>query len=170
MNCKKIRDLILTDYLDAQCAEGVNKLVRTHVAECSECKKFEAEARRICVESFADAGRETPPSYVWSRIQKAILSQEKKTVFEIFRERLAEVFRVKSPAFSLAITIFVVIISVTAIGSHKLYTQVTNRRLAESYLQEQLEYLASAQTQSGADMVDFGTPIEEYILEETSKG
>ena len=47
MNCKKIRELILTDYIDGEADEKTKMSVNAHVAECAECKELLSSVQKI---------------------------------------------------------------------------------------------------------------------------
>ena len=44
MKCKKIQEIILTDYLDGQLDEKQRSSLGRHLAECKSCKEFSTYA------------------------------------------------------------------------------------------------------------------------------
>jgi anti-sigma factor RsiW len=78
MNCKEIKHLILTDYVDGELSPAKAKLLESHLAGCSACR-LQAQAMQQQGEIFAQGPNiGTPHEMVWNRIKTGI--RERGTV------------------------------------------------------------------------------------------
>ena len=78
MNCKKIQDLILTDYLDDQISEKEKRPIEEHLSHCRFCRDFAAAARKVGAGLFTNLDKVGPPEFVWRRIRENIIAQQRK--------------------------------------------------------------------------------------------
>ncbi|MBM4128995.1 MAG: zf-HC2 domain-containing protein, partial [Nitrospira sp.] len=60
MNCEKIQELILTDYLDGEIDKRQEEFIKQHLATCIGCQEFLSIAQKTVVEPFLNAGKVTP--------------------------------------------------------------------------------------------------------------
>ena len=60
MKCKKIREIILTDYIDGQLNEKQRSSLGLHLAECKGCKEFSTYAVKNIAGLFTNAERLIP--------------------------------------------------------------------------------------------------------------
>ena len=68
MNCKRTRELLLTDYLDQQASLELKTEVEEHQKTCPECRRLEEEIRRAIVLPFQDAKGPQAPEFLWLNI------------------------------------------------------------------------------------------------------
>ena len=165
MNCKKIQELLLTDYLDNQMNEKEKKSVDDHLAYCRDCARFSIAARKVSSGLFVDVKKSHPPEFIWQRIKESIIAEQKrKTGFaaNLF-ERLKAVLYIPKPAMAVASAItLIVIVGIMA----KL---IVNSQLAvRAGTQEQSEYSdysmeIPADVSANGEAI-FGTLIEKYFL------
>ena len=146
MRCKKIQELILTDYIDGQMEEKQKAPIEKHLDGCPECKEFYASAKKVSTDLFVNADRANPPEFVWQRLRDTILAERQK--------KPEYVFHIPRPVFALATAMTLFLIVGTIIGLRVNEWQASN---AEKDRQAQyLDY---------QEEVGFGTSIEEYFLE-----
>ena len=152
MNCKKIRELIMTDYIDGELREKLERKTREHLARCSDCRVFESELKKSAIEPFKDAKKLEAPGIVWENVREAIKEPEK-----------APVIIIRRPAFSFALaTVAIILIAIFTIPLFRGPGAVT------SYMEEQagvFAYLDNGESgfMNGEDE-GLGTTIEEYFL------
>ncbi len=165
MNCKKIQELILTDYLDGQMNDNQKMRIKIHFIRCNQCNEFFEAARKVVAEPFVNAERLDPPEFIWSRIKEGIIAehQRKTGLIANFLRKLKPIHYIPKPAFSIATVIALILI----IGvMTKL--RVNNQAALEVVPQGQIEYFTySLDTPVSAfinDKTGFGTSIEEYFL------
>ena len=162
MNCKKSRELILTDYLDDQMDEEGKARIEEHLARCQSCKKFLLTAKKTADGLFSDAKRASPPGYIWRRVKETILATQRKKAFsaESVFERLRAFLYIRRPALAVA-TIIILVLAVGTMAG----IRVSGR---EALIQDQAEYLDYLAGASGDVLMDdnagFGTPVEKYFL------
>lgn len=165
MNCKKIRKIILTDYLDDQMGKKEKLSIEKHLSDCRSCREFALNARKACAEMFTNTGKANPPEFVWRRIREAIIAKErKKENFAVrFLEKIKYAFYIPNPAIAFATIVALMLIFG---GITKL--MVANHELLKDNAQEQVEYLDYSMEipadASANDEAGFGTSIEKYFL------
>jgi len=141
MNCEKVRELLLTDYVDRELDADTAALVGAHLARCASCKAFEATVLHAAVEPFKAAAPSTPPAHVWKRIERAIASEPKRRVFLAFPK----------PVFVMAtVTMLVVAIALFA------RAQDAERRSLAHYVAEEMLFLSPS--------YDDGAPVGDEDL------
>ena len=159
MNCEKIQELILTDYLDGQLDAKCKDLVDQHLAGCPGCKEFSGIVGRSVFEPFLKAESLRPPEQVWFSIKENIAAEQpgRSNVFANFLENFQNSVRIPRPAiaFVTAMTLVIVVGTLTRFASH-----------APVNTNEQVEYMAQMIDASGDVAADdgFGTDEEKYFL------
>jgi len=161
MRCKKVQELLKSDYLDGETASGETRDIAEHLEQCLECRSVEKElqAQRMF---FKEAKRQQPPDRVWQNIRKAIveesLEQDNQLRAGIF-ERLREFFWPPRPIFTLAsaitVVVFIAVLAGVIIQKRQLFNIANS---AESFTEYRL---------NGGNEValsGLGTGIEEYFL------
>lgn len=73
--CKKIKDLILTDFVDGELDVSIKGKVDTHLLACSECRKFTQEVESQLVAPLQGVKRQPVPDHLWSLIKDRIESE-----------------------------------------------------------------------------------------------
>lgn len=68
MNCKRVRQAIITDYSDGEVSAAEEKEIKAHLAACAECRKFESSVLRSAVTPFSGARKEEVPPEIWDGI------------------------------------------------------------------------------------------------------
>ncbi|MFA6320309.1 MAG: zf-HC2 domain-containing protein [Candidatus Omnitrophota bacterium] len=161
MNCKKIRQVILTDYLDGEMDAKGKSLIDEHMAKCPVCKSFYLNVKKASEEVFLNAKCANPPEYVWRRIKEGILSEreKKKSFVPDILSGLKSILYIPKPAFAIASVLILVI----AIGTMAHFRSGYNRAAAE-----QLDYFnyltVSSADASANNSTGLGTTIEKYFM------
>jgi len=162
MNCKKVQELILTDYLDNQMEAGEKLFLESHLARCADCREALAAARKVTDELFAGAQQLNPPDFLWQQVKKSIIAQESKrrSFVADFFARLRPVVYVRKPIFAVAVMIMLVLIAGTTI------TLRINGGAAVKSGQIEYSYYSMGEPvdQPVDDEADFGTSVEQYFL------
>ena len=159
MDCKRIQELLATDYLDGRLSLPELKTVREHLAGCPSCAALEKEllAQR---EIFQQSKRASVPPEIWHNISsKIIIERLRKEQQAMLWERLIGMIRRPRPVFALA-SIFAVMIMVAAFSGI-----ILRQRPAEK--QEGAQQAASVyglRPVNGEVISDLGTNIEKYFL------
>ena len=165
MNCKKIQELIITDYLDNEVSAAVREEVRAHLASCPGCREFEQAVRRSASEPFRKMKRQEPSAEIWQRIKAALEQKQEKEsrgLLAGFLDSLSSVFRSRKPVFALSSAIAAAIMVIFLVQA-PLYRQ----KMINQYLQDESQYMLSlrAPVNGGIESeLEFGTGIEQYFF------
>ncbi len=156
--CKKIKDLILTDYIDDQVDQLVKAQIDEHLLSCVDCRLFAQDAKERL--TFDSASREEVPQHLWLKIKEKIQNDSSPRLkYNDFFHAFHRVFSL--PYLAPALAGFVIVILLGSVG---FYHQLSERQQAK----EQGEYLVSLWRSSdvGADIQGNAdqTSIEKYFL------
>ncbi|MFH2138999.1 MAG: anti-sigma factor [Candidatus Omnitrophota bacterium] len=169
MNCKKIQDMIIADYLDGTADEKEKQNIQAHLSNCKHCQEFLKIAKKTVIEPFQNAQKEKAPEEAWANIKTMILKEKQESqsnpVFD-FLNNLKTIFN-PQPAFAIASILSVCLIAI--IVSRNIpnknendYVKVGNGDY-EEYVVSTMEYSDDA---SGEDEYSgYGTAIEEMFLQ-----
>lgn len=156
MKCRKIQEILKSDYLDGELSSRDQEAIKAHLAQCAQCRKVE-EGLQSQRSLFQGAVRQPVPERVWQNIRESIvaerLAKERRSVLGmmgdyIFAPRPALVL-----ASGLTMLIFVMFFAGSVI-QRKQASNGTNN-------QERTEITNSV---SDILMYDLGTDVEKYFL------
>lgn len=167
MKCKRVKELILTDYLDGQANEEQKKNIEKHLASCGLCNEYELAVRETAFDPFINAERQNPPESAWHKIKEQIEEEQQRqgltSPFADLIRRINPFVYVPKPALAVA-TIVIVLFVVIAII--KLPSEISEVVKVDTDNQiECMNYLLGVFDQDSiTENNDFGTSIEEYFL------
>ena len=165
MKCKKIQEIILTDYLDGQLNEKQKSSLGLHLAECKGCKEFSTYAMKNIAGLFTNAERLIPSEIVWRRIKGNIEAERpNKPGFVIgFFERLKGSLYIPKP-----VTIFVTALTFILVASLVLALYIGNQNKlnynSQKTIQDKDYYEELLSDTYTTKDTGFGTAIEENFL------
>jgi len=166
MNCKKIRDLIITDYLDQEAADAVQKEVQAHLKVCAGCRGFEQALREKVSVPLRAVEPAVPPESVWRRIQEAIEEEQVQQGVPVFRRVFdflaGTVFKPK-PVVALSAALAIIIVSLLFLRG-PFYRQW----IVKDYLREQSASMSLSTNGELEKDIGFGTAIENIFFGELS--
>jgi anti-sigma factor RsiW len=161
MHCKKIQELLQTDYLDGQIDLPRKQFIQEHLKTCSECSALEKKLQAWRI-SFQGIKSQPVPERVWSNIREAIVTERLKQqeaaasgIFEYFRGLLYG----RGPAMVLATSLFSVLIIFAVFGNLVIQRQIISKQNAAEKIAGY-----SLNNKNGYVLYDLGTSIEEYFL------
>jgi len=150
MRCRKIRNLIITDYTDNEISPENRNLVDRHLKDCGRCREYKAVLTGSAVEPFRKIITVEPSDSVWRGIKEAIRPKSGPSL-------MPEFFYVPRHVFALATAVVMVFfLGVLA----KTYMDRHDTAGLDSA--DQTEYFASLFRDNGN--IGYGTAIEEYFL------
>lgn len=76
MNCQKIREVILTDYIDNELEEKTQTKIKNHLANCPACRNVEKALKAMIVEPLRNSESFNPPAVLWSKIRNKLAQKE----------------------------------------------------------------------------------------------
>lgn len=156
MRCKKIRKMILTDYIDRELDTRNYEEIESHLASCEGCRKVKEEALGVTA-SLRYSARLDPPETLWVGIKEAIEEEnaaKENDVFSGIREFLAD----KKPVLAAMATAF----AIAAVVLVKSY--VYDPLVLNAYMVKQMEFLDYLDNGNGGASSDSGIPFEDLFL------
>jgi len=164
MDCKKIQELIITDYADGETSEALRKGIEEHLISCGRCRAFKASLDKAAIGPFKYVQAEKPPERVWHNIKSTIEREwSVKPAINIF-DRLVEFLQPKKTVFAFA-TAAVIILMVSVFT----FARYSGEKAVNSYLQEQADSFYYINENGDSSFTDtgyagFDTGIEEFFL------
>jgi len=160
IQCKLIKDLLKSDYLDGELSKADEQIVKDHLKHCLECKELEKQLR-ISHQIFQGAQRTTVPGRVWNNIQESIIAEKLKQnekVPHIIFDKLRGLVPFSRPSVLFAASLSMVLIfAVFYVGIHNKI-DLSKQNSTESIM----NYSLNSDTDYA--MYDLGTNIEAYFL------
>jgi anti-sigma factor RsiW len=159
MKCKKICDLLKSDYLDGELNDKLRREIERHLGRCPACRllKQELDSQRIALHSLE---KQEVPVQIWQNIQNTILQEQikqRKNVFSYVREGLRRLLYSPRPAFvlasSLAVCIIILFVGKLIVGQRGPFDSAIGENFFGDY-----------RLNGFAEAYNFGTEIEEYFL------
>ena len=119
MNCKRIQEFMITDYIDGQMGIKPESLIDQHLAQCPACSGYLSSIRKVAVNPFVNVSKDVPDQLLWARIKQTI-EEEQQHQLEVslkpnFWDRFKLVVHIPRPAFALA-TIITMIFMIGSTG------------------------------------------------------
>ena len=166
MNCKRIQEFILTDYIDRQIGDKSKSLIDQHLTHCHACQGLLNSIKKEAVNPFVNAPKVVPDKLLWAQVKQTIEEEQQQqletSLKPNFWERIRSAVHIPRPAFALA-TIVTMILMIGSTGQLFFSSQVVRING-----QDQVEYLSSL-IDEPVDLAsnngnDLQTPIEKYFL------
>ncbi len=156
MNCKKIQELLVTDYLDGELSTTILDSIKQHMDSCIHCRQFEQETQRIML-PFEKARYIEPPTRVWKGVREKIIAEQmlpQDSLFACLVERLREfLFIYRQPVFAT--------IALTVVAFALIFIHMPEQT---DILNVVAEDIGSMNHEENDMICDFGTDIEKYFL------
>lgn len=154
MKCDKIKDMLMTDYIDGRCAPGVKREIEEHLAGCVTCREFYSVLVKNAAQPFKGLGPLEAPAGMWEEIKGRIEEKEEA------RTSVSRIlFPVRRAVFAMAAFMLVAGLLV-GVKAWRLY----DSDLMSKYTRDQLYYFSLEETDEGSDNGSFGTIVEEFLL------
>jgi len=167
MKCKKVKDMILTDYSDKEIRPEQRGLIEKHLAQCKACREFVSMVRKSAMDPFRKVKTQRSLDPIWHRIKETIEveTQQETRPYPVpdLIDKLKNFIYIPRPVFAVA----TVMVAVLVLGIFtKLY--IDKQEIAMVRSEEQVEYLAHLFGENGyalnGEDAGYGTAIEEYFL------
>lgn len=166
MNCKKIQELILTDYLDEQMEQDQKKIIEDHLSSCVYCREFAEAAKTGIIDPLSNSEKVAPSEQVWLNIKESIEQEPAKKnlgSYEDFFRKLKDMIMPQRPAYALAGVFVVILVTMTAIKINQPSQETAVREIQQE--SEAIKYIVEViQDDELDENGDYGTAIEEYFL------
>jgi anti-sigma factor RsiW len=163
MDCKKIKELILTDYSDGEIDAGSREEIEAHLAACAACRQLAGALRKAAIEPFKKIEAVKPPDVVWYRIKEAIMSEKERQpagFFERVRDLLQGAYYVPRPIYATAAVMCALLMAAVF-----AMLPVQQQRVVNKYLQEEMEFVVNLKAEPKTAAYDsLTTKIEKSFL------
>jgi len=155
MNCKKIKELLLTDYADG-CIK-VNDLadLNEHLSVCAQCNAYKEKLFSNVINPLRAQARVQVPSYLQAKVRSAVYVENSKghCVFSVFY------FLHNWKGFGAICGLFML----------AFLLMYTPNKKAENISDEHINYLTEtiygeSLQANASESSDFGTVVETYLL------
>jgi len=162
MKCKRVQDMIKTDYIDGELDALLKSRIDEHLRICPECRRLEETLREGTIDPLKKAELMQPSEAVWDNIRAAIEEERTRTFPAISISALRDLFIFRKPKLAI-VTAFLLAVVITFFSVRYYVSQ----NALEGYLQEQVEFLDLLGNGNGVfdlEDIDIGIPGEEYLL------
>jgi predicted anti-sigma-YlaC factor YlaD len=106
MNCKQIKEILITDYIDNELNGEQLMAIDKHLSACVACRQFKQELLVNTINPFKNAVNIAPPAYIWNNIRTTIAErQSNRSTLPSFFTRLISFPRVSIAAAVMALMI-----------------------------------------------------------------
>lgn len=140
MECKRLRDWLLTDYYDKELRQDLREEVQRHLKRCPECRVF-WEAVQKTGEPFKEAHEMLPEGRVWMGISRRIEAEKERSVAGArWMDFLAPWLRLPQPVFRMAFVAAMILMIVVATQWPSRYADPVY-----SYMSEQMTVMGELQ-------------------------
>ncbi|MFH2012338.1 MAG: hypothetical protein ABIJ37_06540 [Pseudomonadota bacterium] len=167
MNCKKAKNLILTDYLDGYIKGKAKNAIEDHIEQCNDCREFFAIARKAVIEPFDGIVREKTPEFVWQNLRATIQKGRKRKYYnpaKVLLERLQFLTLVPKPrlVFVSVLSIFLIVVMSIRFSTVKQNQEPT--KMTSDKQNDYLYLMDYSNISANNGSIGYGTDIEEYFL------
>ncbi|MFC1594166.1 zf-HC2 domain-containing protein [Candidatus Omnitrophota bacterium] len=165
MNCKRIQELLMTDYIDGEMTQEQERQFKGHLHMCEACKQFEASLQEKAKEPFQGVEKVVPSESLWYRVQDTIEAEKSsRSIFSGVFDSMPDFLSGRKPAFAVATLAAIIFAAVVLIR-----LPFNGRESTAIYLAEQAEFLSYLSGENGVYNGDFylsdsDAAIEEYFL------
>ncbi|MFH1552253.1 MAG: zf-HC2 domain-containing protein [Candidatus Omnitrophota bacterium] len=159
MRCKKIQELILTDYTDREMTAFSRQRVKDHIKGCANCRVFEERLKEKIITPLQETEHVQPPEAVWLRIKEAVGEPEHIRIMERVTDFLDSLFIARKPVLVAASLLVLMLV-----GGFFARTYFAERNIVNAYMAEQVDFLDSLDNDDGYTDEYNGFLSEDFFL------
>lgn len=157
MDCKKIEEVILTDYIDGKVTGTRLKDIEAHLASCTRCRSLASSLAAVSAE-LQKTKRMEPPSEVWEKI-RAEVDRGPAVAGDAYMHDFFESMRLLAARIRPAIVVTTAAALILAVLT--VARLMPQRSLAS---QDEIMSLVTLDESGNGGDYNFGTPEESYFL------
>ncbi len=155
MKCRKVQDLLITDYSDGELKPGKIKIIEKHLETCRECGLFKEKVSSLSSTILESGGLLKTPEHLWREVNRQTSS--KGGLFETLYLRINGILYSLKPAILSGGVVFAVLLfSLRGFMELKAFNSVM-------YVDEQLDFLDSLSSGIDGSYDDIGIPVEDIV-------
>ena len=153
MKCSKVKDLLLTDYMDGETSPELSKKIEEHLITCETCRDLYAAVKERTVLPLREAESIDPPEGLLGLVRDRISAKKQPAILFNISSFLKPVYLMGKPAL-VAVSILLIVLAGVK------YQQVRDHALTKDFLEQQMTYFDDTNGNGNG----FGTSIEEFFL------
>jgi len=155
MNCKKIKELLLTDYADGCANANEMSTINTHLTSCAQCSAYKDRLFSDVINPLRAQAHAQVPSYLQAKVRSASYVENSKgySVFSVF----SFLHGWKGVASMCGLFMVALLLMYTP---NKKSENISNEHI--NYISETV-YGESLQA-NNSENLNFGTAVETYLL------
>lgn len=138
MECDKIKDWLMTDYLDGELGPAEKTNVESHLKGCARCRDLLEVVRKNTVLPFEGVNEMQPDPVVWRSLQEKILAEKKQR--SRWSKQLKDFFavfaKIPQPALRMAVVMALMLMVVVITQWPSPYSDPSL-----AYLEDQMTFL-----------------------------
>ena len=164
MECIKVQEYLMTDYIDGQLSGTLKDLVDEHLSHCHACQNLLCDIKKDAIDPLVNDFQNVPDEFLWAGIKQRIDDEEQRQLEKAlkpdFWEKLGSVVHIPRPAFAL-VRIVTMIFMIGSTGQLFFSAPVMRNNA-----QDQVAYLSTLMEEpvDANNGNDSQTPIEKYFL------
>jgi anti-sigma factor RsiW len=156
MKCDRIRELIMTVYVDGEASDSEKRLVEEHMASCEACRAFHRDVVEKAVTPLRESGVLELDEAVWVRIKERIGRKQEVPLAGVL-EKLRRGLIPERPAFAL------VSVAALLVAGILVWSMFGGKGMSD-YLEDQIYFVNSLVEEENGSYIDLGIPGEDYFL------
>ncbi|MCM8787466.1 MAG: zf-HC2 domain-containing protein [Candidatus Omnitrophica bacterium] len=156
MKCKKVKRLLLTDYIDNEIDEKIKEVVDKHLIACRNCFNFKNDLEKK-LSVLKTTKQITAPDFLWYNFKEK-LEATKETKQKLFPLINLEFKKLINRAIPITVGISILLLSLFFTSN-----TVKRRQLLYKYIGEQIDFLTTITSGEEIEYNNFNSDIE-YLL------
>ncbi|MBI4711031.1 MAG: zf-HC2 domain-containing protein [Candidatus Omnitrophica bacterium] len=166
MECKKVQDRLITEYVDKELGLEENTEVERHLTTCLDCREFFQVVQRNSLIPFGGTEEMQPDGAVWERIQERIEAERARSRgwFGGLVDALAPLLRMPQPVFRAAFVTALILVVVVLAKWPSSYADPV-----EGYIADQMTFMSGLEAGNAdalnGDLKDYDSAFDEVVVE-----
>ena len=157
MKCNKVREILLSDYIDEEGGQEVRTAIDEHLKKCNTCGLFYSTLREKVVMPFKTLNPVKSSPRIWENVKEKVYGKRTMEAMDL-KEKLKDLIVFRAPVVAIASIMLFVVLGIR-------YFQVHNYNLIKEYVEQQMVYLSHLQgEEENGNGEGFGTSVEKYFF------
>ena len=162
MECKKVQDQLITEYLDKELGAAERSGIEQHLSGCAHCQEFFEAVQRSSLVPFKETGEMQPDGALWQKIQEKIEAERSRSGnwFGKLMDILVSRFPFPVPLMRTAFVTALILVVVVATQWPSGYVHP-----AYAYIEEQMTFMGELRAGNtdllNGDLKDYDAIFEE---------
>jgi len=165
MECKKVQERLITEYVDKELGLEENVEIERHLTACLECREFLGAVQRSSVIPFKESGEMQPSGAVWQKIQESLEAERARSRnwFRGLADVLAPLLRMPQPVFRAAFVTALILVVVVLAKWPSSYADPV-----EGYIVDQMTFMSGLEAGNAdalnGDLKDYDSVFDGVVV------